>query len=103
MDYQIKETVVKALIKLVESAPKLQPRQGVSQINDITPQEFWTWHNYIKSVFKISYDYTGLIDFLQEEVQIMQLASNSSASFIQRVYSINDVILNLSRKILQNQ
>lgn len=97
MDFQMKDTVVNSLIRVVENAPKIAYYSN----GDITDKDFLTWRSYVNAVLDISYEYTKLVEFLQYKQTIENISSNNTLPFIRRVYEINDVILNLAKMLLQ--
>ena len=98
MDYRMKQSIFNALKKLIESAPKVNPNIGAT---DITMQELKIWIDYINSVMDISYNFTKGQDFLWHKTLVERAASNNNKTYIQRVYEINDIILDLARSVMQ--
>lgn len=108
MDYQRKQIIVEALIKLVQSSPEMQLQINSScffenQSPDISMQEFNIWINYVNSVLKITFDYTGLNSVLVAQMNIMRLVSQNELPYRQRVFQIKNAILSLTQEILQYQ
>lgn len=108
MDYQRKQIIVEALIKVVQSSPEMQLQINSSvffenQGPDISMQEFNIWINYVNSVLKITFDYTGLNCVLVAQMNIMRLASQNELPYRQRVFQIKNEILGLTQEILQYQ
>ena len=106
MDYQRKQIIVQALIKLVQSSPEVRPQMSSpyfsgNQNHDILMQEFNIWLNYVNSVLEVTYDYTGLNIVLVVQMNIMRLSSQNQLLYKQRVLQINNEILGLMQAILQ--
>lgn len=106
MDYQRKQIIVQALIKLVQSSPEVQPQISSPYFlgdpnHDILMQEFNIWINYVNDVLKVTYDYTGLETVLVVQMNIMRFSSQNELLYKQRVFQIKNEILGLTQTILQ--
>lgn len=102
MNYQTKQIVVNALIKVVESAPRWPIQSAYPhQNNDISEQEFVSWITYVHSVLDIAYQDAGLIIVLPVKTKISMLSNQNGLQYIQRVFQIKDEILRLAQAILQ--
>lgn len=101
MNYQSRQVVIKALLKLIESAPKEYPKSGYfNQNSDILSHEFDNWLNYVISVLDITYKYTELGIVLLSKMKILQLSTQNELKYTQRVSQIKNEILRLAQTIL---
>lgn len=102
--YQSKQMVVDALLKVVNAAPNSQmqlPNYFVpNQPHTISNQDFITWLNYANSILDISYNHTGLNSILSAKINISQISIQNGMSYEQRIERIKYEILNLARGIL---
>lgn len=102
--YESKQMVVDALLKVVNAAPNSQMQTsyyfGQNQPRPITNQDFITWLNYVNSALEILYNHTGLNIFLSTKVSISQISLQNNAPYEQRIESIKYELLNLARGIL---
>ena len=104
MNYQSKQMVVDALLKVVNAAPNSQMQAPYyyvqNQSRPISNQDFITWLNYANSILDISYNHTGLNDILSAKVNISQISLQNNVPYEQRIERIKYEILNLARRIL---
>lgn len=102
--YQSKQMIVDALLKVVNAAPNSQMQTSYyytqNQPRIISNQDFITWLNYANSILDISYNHTGLNNVLSTKVNISQIALQNNAPYEQRIERIKYEILNLAREIL---
>lgn len=106
--YQSKQMVVDALLKVVSAAPSSQIKApyyyayylAQNQPRTISNQDFSTWLNYVNSILDVSYNHTGLKNVLSAKVNISQISLRSDMPYEQRIERINNEILNLARGIL---
>ena len=108
INYQSKQIVIDALIKVINAAPGLYSQRNylyhqTYQKSDISMQEFNTWVDYANQILDISYNHIGYNAILTTKIAIGQLSSQHGASFIQRVDQIKRELLNLAQLILQYQ
>lgn len=109
MNNERKQIIVQALIKLVQSAPKVQSPvqtpvqdfylQGI-QNQDVSAPLFNAWIDYVNSVLDVTYEYTGLNHVLEIKMNVT-LLSTQNELYIQRIFKINDQILSLAQMLLQ--
>lgn len=105
MNYERKQLIVQALIKLVQSAPDVQTRISYSyswsgQNYNISTQEYANWVDYVYSVLDTTYGYTGLDLVYKYKMNIMQI-TNQGGSYLQLISQIKNEILSLAQEILQ--
>lgn len=106
INYQSKQIVIDALIKVINAAPGLYSQRKylypqTYQNSDVTIQEFNTWIDYANQILDISYDHIGYNAILKTKMMIGQLSSQHGMSCIQRVDQIKQELLNLAQAILQ--
>ena len=109
MNYERKQIIVQALIKLVQSAPETQMQAQTQTFNlysqnsqnfQISQQAYKIWLDYVYSVLDTTYEYTGSNRILEKKMYIIQL-SNQVTSYAQVIAQIKNVILGLAQEILQ--
>ena len=103
--YQSKQMVVDALLKVVNASPNSQMQTFYSpsarnQPRTISYQDFITWINYANSILDISYNHTGLNNILSTKVNILEISLQNNVPYEQRIESIKYEIFNLARGIL---
>ena len=105
--YQSKQMIVDALLKVVNAAPNSQMLATYyssylpqNQPRTISDQDFTTWLNYVNSILDISYNHTGLNNFLSAKIHTSQISLQNNVSYEQRIERIKYEILNLAREIL---
>lgn len=101
--YQSKQMVVDALLKVVNAAPNSQMQIHCYYYypnHPISDQDFTTWLNYANSILDISYNHTGLNDILSTKVNISQIALQNNVPYEQRIERIKYELINLARGIL---
>lgn len=102
--YQSKQMVVDALLKVVNAAPNSQMQASYyyvpNQPRTISNQDFVTWLNYANSILDISYNHTGLNNILSTKVNISQISLQNNMPYEQRIERIKYELLNLARGIL---
>jgi len=102
--YQSKQMVADALVKVANSAPGSPMQVGYlpyNNRNSISAQEFSNWVNYVNSTLDISYNHTRLNIILQAKITVSQISSQRGLPYMQLIDQINSVILNLAYSILQ--
>lgn len=99
MNYQIKESIVNSLIKVVESAPDIYLANNRNQPKDYLEQQFKNWLDYVNSVLDIAYEYARLYEIIMTKTKVLQLSQTMLLE--QKIYAINSEILNLAKIILQ--
>ena len=103
MNVQSRQMVVNALLKVVNAAPNPQIQTYYyvpNQPRPITNQDFITWLNYVNSTLDISYNHTGLNNFLSTKINISQISLQNNMPFEQRIDSIKREIINLAQEII---
>lgn len=108
INYQSKQIVIDALIKVINAAPGFFSQRNylypqTYQSRDVSMQEFNTWMEYANQILDISYNHIGYNAILTTKMAIGQLSSQYGVSFIQRVDQIKQELLNLTQLILQYQ
>ena len=103
--YQSKQMVVDALLKVVNASPNSQMQTFYSpfarnQPRTISQQEFITWFNYANSILDVSYNHTGLSNILSTKVNISQIFLQNNVPYEQRIESIKYELLSLARGII---
>lgn len=106
MNVQNKQLIIKAIIKVINSAPTLYPQNNInytqsSQRNDITLNELNIWVNYANQILDISYQSIPLDIILTTEIEISQVSSQGIGSYLNRVERIKGILLNLAQIIMQ--
>lgn len=106
MDYQSKQMVINALVKVINAAPKSYLQRSYShpiecQNRDVSMQEFNIWMNYVNQVMDISYNHIELNAILMTKITISQLSSQYGVSNTQRIEQIKQELLNLAQIITQ--
>lgn len=108
INYQSKQIVIDALIKVINAAPGLYsqrkyPYPQTYQNSDVSMQEFNTWRDYADQILDISYNHIGHNAILTTKIAIGQISSQYGVSFMQRIDQIKQELLNLAQLILQYQ
>ncbi len=111
MNYQSKQMVINALLKVINAAPTLYANNNlfynayppVYSNSDISKQEFDAWVKYANQILDISYDNIGIDDILSMKLKISQISLQSGISNIQRIDQIKRELINLTQIIFQYQ
>lgn len=93
----IKQSVVDALFKVINSAPSLQYNYYGTQV-DVSQQEFEIWMNYAIQTLDISFNYTGIYTILSTKNIVFQLACNN-IPYVNRINQIKLELHNLIQTI----
>lgn len=103
-NYKSKQMVIDALIKVVNAAPNSQMQTSYyyasNQPHPISHQDYVTWLNYANSILDISYNHTGLNDFLSTKINISQISFQNNVPYEQQIDRIKHELLNLAQRIL---
>lgn len=99
-----RQMVIDALIKVVNAAPDSQMQTSFyyapNQPRPVSPQDYIAWLNYANSILDVSYNHTGLNDFLSAKISISQISAQNNATYEQRIERIKFELLNLAQRIL---
>lgn len=100
-----------AICRVINSAPKTStyPYNLNYTNNDITPQQFNNWLNYLNSILEIAYQNLGLYDFFTVKTNIYQIVqqfynnlnTQYQMTYLQLVNQINDVLFRFVQILLQ--
>ena len=112
MNRQGIQMAIEAIYRVINSAPKsttTYPYIYDYASNDVTPQQFNNWLNYLNSILDIAYQNLGLNDFFIVRNYIYQiiqqfninLNSQNKITYLQLVNQINDVLFRLVQNLLQ--
>lgn len=96
MNKQIKQSVIKGLYNVLNSAPT--PKYNYNQ-QDLSPDEFNIWIDYVFKTLDIMYNYTGMSVALSTKNLIYQISYNN-IPFVQRVDQIKNQLINLIQVIM---
>lgn len=115
MNRQGIQMAIDAIYKVINSAPKictstLYPNNTNYANNDISPQQFVNWMNYLYSILDISYQNLGLYDFMMVKNNIMQIVKQSDPNnpyaqykmpYLQLINLINDELFRFVQYLLR--
>lgn len=100
LDPQIKQTVVEALIKVVENAPTIISASNGNLSNSIAQSRFDIWMNYVNSILRITSRYVDASLCFTVRNNIQNIATQSGLDYATRTNDICQIILDFARKIL---
>lgn len=97
MDQRIKETIINALMNVVDSAPT---RNLSSYKYGISQENFNIWLNYVQSTIKITSRYVDMNLCLDVQNKINQVNHEQDSDYSTKIISICQILLNFAQSII---
>ncbi len=108
MDFQNVKMIIDSLLKVANSAPTLSGSTPYFQQyyfnqqsirSDVSKAEFDAWIQYVNQTLDISQKYTNWGIFTKEKIEVSQASLNAGVPYIQRIQTIQQMLINLAQQI----
>lgn len=97
LDQRIKQTIIDALMKVVDGAPT---RNYTAYQYGITQASFDIWMNYVNSTMNITARYIDMNLCISFQNRIQQITFQNTTDYAAKINSICQILLDLARQII---